>query len=167
MTMKSCCPLRTRKSQAARGDHDLRYLCTTSHPQYGQSRQSVRIGQEPVLRSDAGGLTRCHTFPTERAATLTTSPRTGGVTKRTCLFTPAPPRPEHSTLGGQHPTLGAEMSVHQVRESSLRDTSGGNVRRRGAPLVRPTARATVSSIRLIRCKTIFRLSSFHLRAVRP
>jgi len=72
-----------------RGDHDLRYLCTTSHPQYGQSRQSVRIGQEPVLRSGAGGLNGCHTFPAARTATLTTSLTTGGITKRNCLFTPA------------------------------------------------------------------------------
>jgi hypothetical protein len=69
-----------------------------------------------VLRSDGGGLTRCHTFPVARAAILTTSPSTVRFTKRDCLFTSPPLHSELSAIAGRYANLSEEMFTHQVRK---------------------------------------------------
>jgi len=111
-------------------NHDLRYLCTRSHPQYGQLRQSVRIGQKPVLRSGGGGSTFCQTFPAARAATLTTSKRPGRIAKRTCLFTSTPFASRAINPRRPIPDFRPGHVCVSMKECSLRDKCFGNVRLR-------------------------------------
>src|SRR5271163_1671524 len=88
----------------------------TAHPQNGQLRQSVRTGHEHALRSGGGGSTCSRIVAAARAATPTTAPRTGRITKRCWLVTQAPPGPRAILfLGGPLLTLSRQHSVPQGR----------------------------------------------------